>query len=100
MLILTFILAMLNICLGFALAMYLGYGPNKFSEEPKESDEYRPEQVYEPEAATLTDLPNHLEETAYDKTANDEAAYEYAAHEAVVNEEAQMANEEAMATAE
>lgn len=27
MLVLTFIFAVLNICLGFALAIYLGYGP-------------------------------------------------------------------------
>jgi hypothetical protein len=99
-LILTFVLAMLNICLGFALAMYLGYGPSRISEEPKESDEYRSEPVSESETMTSTDLPNHVEEAAYDETVNEEAAYEYASHEDVVREEAEIANEEVLATTE
>jgi hypothetical protein len=38
LLILTFMIAVLNLCLGFALAMYLGYGQNANHEASKTSD--------------------------------------------------------------
>jgi len=57
MLVLTLIFAVLNICLGFALAMYLGYGRPGLSEPGNASGTNSVETISEPDAPPSLESP-------------------------------------------
>ena len=52
------ILSVLNICLGFALALYLGFGPAEFRKTFKESNLTRVQETPEPDTVPSQELPS------------------------------------------
>jgi hypothetical protein len=56
--VLTIVFAMLNICLGFALAMYLGYGTPGFYKDFSRPGIDRVKTIAEPAAAPSSASPN------------------------------------------